>query len=183
MQWKSFFLRPSEAKKDCNEKRGLKGHAMKTKIIRYLFLPLLLVLLSCDGRLAFREFEHFEDNRWFKNDVQNYKVTIDQLGSYDLILNFSHVYGASLPEIPIEIVIENEKKEIVKETNVIRLVNSEGTALSDCTGDICDLEQIVIKEKTFSAGNYTIRLAQTFEHEFLPNVIGVGIRLKEAEKN
>ncbi len=176
-------MRPSEAKKDCNEKRDLKGHAMKIKIVKYLLLPIIILLLSCDGNTIFSEFEHFEDNRWFKNDVQRYEITIEQSGNYNILLHFSHVYGAPMPEIPIELIRENENNEISKETTVIKLNKSDGSALSDCTGDICDLTQIVSKNLTLSAGKYTIQVTQKFESDYLPNVIGVGISLQRADQD
>ena len=141
-----------------------------------------MLLFSCDGNAIFSEFEHFDDNRWFRNDVQLYEMTIDQSGSYDVLLNFSHVYNAPLPEIPIDIVIEHEAEEIVKESTVIKFVNN-GSAISDCTGDICDLTQVVIKAKSFATGKYTIKLSQSFQSDYLPNVIGVGISLQSADQN
>ncbi len=156
---------------------------MKIKIVKFIFVPLFLLLLSCDGKSVFREFERFESNRWFKNKVQTYDVTIDETGLYDVMIDFSHVHGVKLPEIPVQLAIESAEKKTIMATAVLELKDLNGNDLSDCTGDICDLKQTVIKSESFSAGKYTIRLSQTFAHEYLPNVIGVGIRLHPSANN
>ena len=150
---------------------------------KLLYIPIILLVLSCDGNSAFREFERFQDNRWMRTDVQTYDITIDKAGKYDLVVDFSHVYGAPIPAIPLEITIKSPDNQTSTEKAVILMSNAEGDALSDCTGDICDLEQIIFEGRTFAPGKYTINLSQHFDHEYLPNVIGVGIRLKNAEGN
>lgn len=148
-----------------------------------LILAVSALLASCDNSV-FKQFDDdFADSRWEKSDIRRYDVNIPKTGNYEIIVNFSTVYGGQFSDIPVKLTIESPDKSVVSEEAVLRLKDDQGNDVADCTGDICDLEQVILSNKKLEAGQYTITLSNAFNHEFLPNVIGVGIRIVALKNN
>lgn len=152
------------------------------KISKILVLFAVLFSLSSCEKSAFKQFDEFDENRWYQNDVRQYDFVIPESGNYDLKINFSSAYGSPFAAIPLKVTIVFPDKTTTVDDVSLKLLDESGTVLSDCSGDFCDLEQVVFSNKKFDAGSYKISVANEFDHEFLPNVLGVGIRLVAVKK-
>lgn len=64
----------------------------------------------------------------------------------------------------------------------INLKDGMAKDLSDCMGDICDIE-ITVKELKLAKGNYKITVQNRFAHAYVPNVLALGIRIKTNTQN
>ncbi|MFT3794366.1 hypothetical protein [Flavobacterium sp.] len=152
---------------------------MKPKFIAIL---LLAVLFSCDKSTVFKAFDSsFAENRWQRTDVKTYDVVIEKEGVYNLEIDFSYVAGMQFAEIPIYFQFINPAGAIETKDIILQTKDDKGGDVGDCAGDYCDMTHEVFRSKTLQPGAYKVRLTNAFNHDYLPNVIGIGIRLSKAE--
>lgn len=148
------------------------------KKILFLALLVLSLLVSCDKQNVYKEFDRsFDENRWLKSDVKVYNFTLENAGKYDLLIDYSHVAGFQFTEIPIRVEMVAPSGAVTGENYMIQTKDKQGKDLGDCTGDLCDIQQLLFKSRPLSSGHYKIRLINEFDNEYLPNTIGLGIRL------
>ncbi len=151
-------------------------------IYRFTVSLCVLFLISCNGNVAYKEYDTtFVGNRWQKNDVKTFNFELKEAGNFDLLVDFSHVYGTQFAELPIKIVMINPDQSRKTADYVILLRDNDGKELGDCSGDYCDLREPVLKNLQLPAGNYQVSVANNFQYEFVPNVLGVGIRLEKSK--
>ena len=150
---------------------------MKTKIL--LLLSLFTLLISCSKQNAYNEFVTFgEENRWQKPDVKTFEFDLTEEAQYDLTFRFSHVYDYQFATVPIHFDIEKPNGEKENFSIDIAVKDADGKELGECAGDVCDLNY-KIKEKTkFSKGKYKVVVSHSFEGPYLPNVIGIGLKVE-----
>lgn len=140
-----------------------------------------LLLASCT-KTVYKEYNtDLVGNRWQKNDVKTFNFTLDESGVYDIAVDFSHVYGTQFPSLPLKVVLVKPDQSRETVDYLMQLRDSEGTELGDCTGDYCDLREPVFIKKELKAGNYQVSVAHAFDYEFVPNVLGIGIRVTASE--
>lgn len=147
---------------------------MKKTVI--LFLVLVLIL-SCNKKQVYKKFENnLEAARWNEKEVKNHTFQIlDDTNNYDIIIDISHVLGTELNEFPVhfELIYPNGTVD-----NGEILVNFKN---SDCLGDICDASFLLKENSTLSKGQYRVKLYPKSEFGFVPNIIGVGLRVEKKE--
>ena len=153
---------------------------MKTKLLLTLFT--FFILFSCDKSSVYSEFyKNKEDNRWLKSDEKIFEFTIDNdVQLYDAIFDFSHVYDYQFASVPIDFIIENPSNEKEKFTINLKLKDTNGKEIGDCSGDICDLKFKIKQKSKLEKGNYKISISNSFKGDYLPNVIGVGLEIKKS---
>ncbi len=153
---------------------------MKTKLL-IAFLSIFL-FISCDKSSVYSEFyKNKEDNRWLKSDEKTFEFTIDDAEElYDVIFDFSHVYDYQFASVPIDFVIENPKGEKEKFTINLKLKDTNGKEIGDCSGDICNLKFKIKQKSKLNKGKYKVSITNSFKGEYLPNVIGVGLEIKKS---
>ena len=151
------------------------------KMVKLLFLIVFCVLASCNKNTIYKDFDNgFEDNRWLKADVKTYDFTVtDASKSYDLLLDFSHVAGYQFESVPVKLNIIHPDKSITTENVALTITDDQGNDSGDCSGDYCDLQQPVFQNKKLQIGNYRVVLSNEFG-TYLPNVLGIGIRVNFA---
>jgi hypothetical protein len=142
-------------------------------------LVFALLALSCN-RPAFRQSVDFDDSRWMRGDVRTFDFDVPDGGNYDISVNFSHVYGAPVTEIPLDFTLSGKDGKLSLHPT-LRLVGQNGESLSDCAGDVCDFTQKILENKKLSPGHYKISLGQRFDYAYLPNAIAVGIEVRRPE--
>jgi gliding motility-associated lipoprotein GldH len=147
---------------------------------RSLFFLLALALFSCGSKTIYNKMdEGFKDNRWPKSDVKTYSFELaKQAAGCSMDVRFSHVYGYQFQTVPLVMTITYPDGKTVSKDIVLKVTDSNGKDLGECAGDICDLTQTVITDsEPMPVGKYMITLKHTFQAGFLPNVLGVGIRV------
>jgi gliding motility-associated lipoprotein GldH len=150
--------------------------------IKCLSLFAFILLLSCNSNSAFKKFDdNFDQNRWPRTDVKSYDFTIDTEAKYDIAIDFSYVSEVQFAEIPIYFHLTDQQNQTETKDVILKTKNADGSEAGDCSGDYCDLEQVVLS-KTLKPGHYEIKLNNAFNNEYLPNVIGVGINVKSSQK-
>ncbi len=147
-------------------------------IRRILLLLCLTILLSCDNRKVHSEYDRdFPENRWQRATEKRFEFDLKDAGKYDLAIDFRHVYGMPFGKIPLEADITSPNGNVAVYRFDLELLDKNGSTASDCTSDYCDLQQVFIKGQRLEAGKYTVTFRNLFQHDYLPNVMGLGIQV------
>jgi gliding motility-associated lipoprotein GldH len=152
------------------------------KKLYYIIFVLLVVFSSCaDANSYHKMYSDFPDNRWDPTTKKDFDFTIADAESYDLILEFSHVYDYQFDSVPIVIAITNPDGSNQNVPIDLQIKDASGEQLADCVGDVCDLNTPIKSGIKLAKGNYHLSISQTFEGPYLPNVLGVGLHVKHSK--
>jgi gliding motility-associated lipoprotein GldH len=154
---------------------------MKPKFIFSIFAVFLLI--SCSEKTDYNKFIKLpEDHRWLKSDSKIFEFTIDDdTKLYDVTFEFSHIYDYQFASVPIKIDVKNPSGEEEFHNIDFNIKDSKGKPLADCGGDICDMSMNVLEKTKLFKGKYQIKVSQDFNGPYLPNVIGVGIKVSKSK--
>lgn len=157
---------------------------MKIKSFFYL-VALTLLFISCKNQgEIYNEFENFSDNnRWEKKDIKKFSFTVSEPSKYNCELRFRHIYGFQFETIPLQIIITSPTGKQEKLQFDLQIKDASGKDKGECTGDICDLSYIFKKETLLEQGNYSIEIMNEFNHSYVPNVLGVGVKVFQSGNN
>lgn len=153
---------------------------MRTKGLFLFFIFSLLI--SCSDN-HFRRFDILpEDQRWQASDKKVYEFEIENDSQfYNVVFQFSHVYDYQFDSIPINVTIESPDGK-TEELNIdLKIKDSSGKQLADCSGDVCDLFYKIKERTKLEKGNYKVTVYHSFKGPYLPNVIGVGIAIENVK--
>jgi len=151
-----------------------------------IFFPLIIAALLLTGceKTAFKQYDtDFVGNRWQKNDVKTYNFELKENGTYDVMIDFSHVYGTQFNSLPLKVIMVKPDQSRETADYLLELRDADGNELGDCSGDYCDLREPVFSKRELKAGNYQISVANNFEYDFVPNVLGIGVRVVASKAN
>lgn len=153
------------------------------KALKSIILLFCLSLFSCKDDSIFDKMDkNFKSNQWEKSEIKTYEFSIDDEKQWhDITLKFAHVYDYQFASIPLKIVIKNPSGIDESITLDLKIKDANGNELADCGGDICDLKQIIKKKVKLKKGNYTILISHDFKGPYLPNVLGVGVKVSVAK--
>ncbi|HLN95478.1 MAG TPA: hypothetical protein VK183_07560 [Flavobacterium sp.] len=144
----------------------------------YLFILLAFILVSCHSGDVLNTLDtDFPDNRWQADTSKTFSFTIEKEGTYDVMVRFSHVAGFQFPEVPMTLSLSSPNAPTDLYEQSLEVVDTNGEDKGDCSGDICDLEQVFASHIRLAPGTYTAALTQRFPNAYLPNVLGVGLRV------
>lgn len=139
-----------------------------------LFL-LSLTLFSCDSNVVFDVFStDFKANRWVSEDYREFDFTIEKEGNYEVQLHFGHIDKYQIPKVDVQIEITTPEGT-VKVIPMVLEMQSE-TIKSDCIGDICDLFAPIVSDNMIQ-GKHKIVVKNTSKYPYLPDVLGIGIKV------
>lgn len=149
---------------------------------KILLIIIGLTIVSCNNKTIYDQYDRdFDDNRWYRSDVRQYNFEVDTIGHYDFIVDFSHVAGFQFGLIPVKVELKSPNTATVTEHILLRIKDREGNDRGDCTGDYCDIEEMVFSKKSLKRGSYSITLTNEFNNDYLPNVIGLGLRVQHSK--
>jgi gliding motility-associated lipoprotein GldH len=146
---------------------------------KVLIFFLLIAVASCDKSKAYEKFDKdFPENRWAKTDVRSYDFSIDDDSkNYNLVLAFTHIDDYQFAEIPLHIDIEKPDHSIVSKDISVKIKDEAGKQLGQCDGDYCDLYTDILVNEKMVKGMYKVKVTNKFQFEYVPNIIGLGIKL------
>lgn len=138
-------------------------------------LLLSLTLFSCDSNMVYDSFSSdFKANRWLSEDYREFDFIIEKEGNYEVQLHFGHIDKYQIPKVDVQIEITTPEG-MVKVIPMVLEMQSE-TIKSDCIGDICDLFVPIVSDNMIQ-GSYGIVVKNTSKYPYLPDVLGVGIKV------
>ena len=144
---------------------------------KILLIFLAATLAGCQGGIT-EYVDDFPDNRWLRTREITVDVELEK-GVYSMDLEMSYVYqGIPAAAVPIEVDVIQAGRIVYSQTVSFGILDADGNALGDCTGDYCDTSQQVLQSVSLD-GTYHIRLRQRFDYEFLPNIMRAGVRFRD----
>lgn len=142
-------------------------------------LLLTLFAYGCNSDTAYKERENdFENNRWQKDHVLEFKFNIEEAGPHRIDFLMRHAYGFQFAEVPVTARMELPDGMISRSAAVLEFYDRDKKLKSDCLGDYCDFEQTLFHHIDLPAGTYILTVSHDFNHEYLPNVVSAGIAVK-----
>lgn len=149
-----------------------------------LFLGLFFLIVSCDKSEVYSKFdEGFPENRWEKQDAKTYDFAIDDDSKlYNITFRFSHIFDYQFASVPIHFTIVNPSGEQEERTIDLQIKDANGKDLAECSVDYCDLNYKLEENVKLSKGNYKVMVSQAFEGPYLPNIIGVGLKVEKIKE-
>ena len=154
----------------------------KQKLNQILFVYVLLIALSSCSEINFyhESYTNFPNNRWYKTKLLDFDFNIDDSSSsYNLSLDVGYVFGTQFNEVPLTFCITkpNKKEQFIE--YILELHNGDKYC-GDCLGDYCDLEvPISLNYKFQEIGVYKVKIINNFNHEFLPNIRRLGLKISK----
>lgn len=147
---------------------------MKKSVI---LLLLLFVILSCDKKQVYRNFENeITAQRWSESDVKTHTFEIlEDDKSYNIFIEISHVFGTEMNVFPVNFEVTKPNGSIEKGDVIVNFKNS------DCMGDVCDVKFLVKENLKLKKGKYTVKFSPVSKFGFVPNIIGVGLSVEIKE--
>ncbi|SHJ49137.1 gliding motility-associated lipoprotein GldH [Flavobacterium haoranii] len=154
---------------------SLKYFVQMKKFIIVLFLG----LVSCNSSNTVDIFQKdFKENRWSKNDLKRLTFSIEETANYDIDLHLGHIYEYQFDVIPLQVTLFKDEQILFQETIDVK-VKENGKDLGECVGDICDLYAVLKQDYNLDKGLYSLQIENKFDREYLPNVLGIGVRIKK----
>lgn len=148
--------------------------------MKNLLLLLILAFLSssCNKNTLYSGMHrNLSDNRWIEGKGEIFEFTVEEDIQASIIVKFSHVYEPQYNKVPITVNIKRPdgQEEILNAEMVLK--DASGKDISDCLGDICDLDYTVSENYSFTKGAYTITVTNRIDGLYLPNVLAVGLEI------
>ena len=150
----------------------------------FILFYILTLFSSCTQSTLYNQFDDdFTENRWQKTDVKTYEFTIDDTTKlYNITFRFSHVYDYQFNSVPIHFTIVNPQGEEQKKQIDLQIKDAAGKELAECSVDFCDLNYKLEEKVQLQKGTYKVMVSHAFEGPYLPNILGVGLKVEEAKK-
>ncbi|MEQ8325159.1 MAG: gliding motility lipoprotein GldH [Vicingaceae bacterium] len=119
---------------------------------------------------------------WDKRDALSFDVEIiDTSIKYDLFLAFRHAVGYPFSACSIQIVEKFPDGEILEHYLTLKLAENN-SYISDCAGDICDLEELWQENRRFEVpGIYHYEITHDMSAEKLQMVMEVGMIVEKVK--
>jgi gliding motility-associated lipoprotein GldH len=117
--------------------------------------------------------------RWYKTDEVSIKYNnLSVNNKRNVNFSVSYIYGIQFSEIPIEVHITSPLNKTEKISLNIKLFDNKQNDIGECLGDYCDFKSLIIKDYVFlEKGEYEIRIINTFDNKYLPNIISLTAEL------
>jgi gliding motility-associated lipoprotein GldH len=136
--------------------------------------------LNCSKNRIFAENKDMPSNFHWEKDhlIEFFPQITDTLARYNFNFSFRHVYGFKLKKFDIKIVMSPPSGNAVKKIFTISLFDKNNKALSDCSGDYCDLETLIEENFKFKeTGKYQFKITYNMDAPFIPNVMQLGLTI------
>jgi gliding motility-associated lipoprotein GldH len=144
--------------------------------IQFILLGLVLMLSSCNSNSIYSESDSFTNNQWHKNSNQTYVFNVeDDSQLYDVTFILSHVYDYQFASAPLSFkwIKPDGTSEIIPLEFLFK--DDKGKEIGDCSGDICDLTQLVLSKIKLPKGENQIEVTHSFQFDYMPNIIQIGL--------
>ena len=156
------------------------------RIHYFCWIMLILIISGCSGeRKVYEKYHEFDDMSWNRFDYLTFEAALDDVNaSYDIYIAIRHIPEIPYKEMEVNLTIHSPSGVMRSANHVMDLVDREGNRLSECLGDLCDIE-ILIHE------GYTINNPGTVKFEIenkhtkleMPGIMKVGMVVRKSGKS
>ena len=149
-------------------------------ICTFAYLPICLLLSSCDKNRIMEENIQIEGHKWDYAAAKTFTADIkDTVQHYNIYVNLRHGFNFEWRNVWVKIETTfPDGKQFERRVNLI-LSEPDGHWNGDCLGDNCDI-QIPIQDNAFfpKIGKYTFKISQDMRINPLAYVKSVGMRVE-----
>ncbi len=159
---------------------NLKNLSMQTKNL-FLF-GFIFLLLACNPNRIYKSHEkNLPNHRWHKDNVLEFNPNItDTVSSYRVYLALRHVYGFQHPGMKVKVTTITPSGQKETKTYTFPVFGKEQQYLSDCSGDICDLETVIEEGLVFKeSGKYQYLIEHNMDVDPVRNVMSFGLIIEK----
>lgn len=138
----------------------------------------LLLFTACNPNRVFEEYHSdFTQNRWHEDEPVNFTVHIeDTVSEHKLYVALRHVYGYQFETMKIYVDVTTPSGKSVTKGYDLQIMGGDGKYLSDCAGDICDLEVLLEEHVRFvEPGDWKFVIFCDMDRPYVPNVMEFGV--------
>jgi gliding motility-associated lipoprotein GldH len=148
--------------------------------IFYLFI-FMIVILSCDNRKIFEEYQKFEKQSWHRFNILKFNVPVNDIRiPYQIDLNIRHLPEFRIEELPVNMTLYMPSGEIRTAEHILKFTADNGESLSECLGDYCDISFVLRDDIIFQdTGTIRIEIENKWPKLELPGILEVGLTLKK----
>jgi gliding motility-associated lipoprotein GldH len=147
-----------------------------------IFIPVIIVLTSCNPRKIYEK--HFDIDRitWNRFDVKTFKVEIKDISAnYAFYAAIRHLTDVPFRFLTIKIIIYTPSGERRILEQKILLKDNDGNLLGDGMGDLWDVNHLVRDNFKFTEpGICTVEISSTMSQADLPGIMQVGLIVKKS---
>lgn len=152
------------------------------KILLPLIISFVLLFSACDATSGYKKLEKFDDLRLPSETEFVFEFdNIDPTQEYDIIILFRYAEGFQFPQIVLDFGMQIEGNDKVTMPIGIPVITTKGKYIGDGSGDIWDIEQIVLSKKALPKGKTTFTLKSAMPYDYIPMVMELGIQIKKSE--
>lgn len=158
---------------------------IKTKFLRVVFFPTVLLFVSCDTNQVFEAYKDITDNAWYYKDSVSFEIEVTDTNKlYNSYYQIRHAHFYPYNNIWLKIKTTTPSGQVITNNKQLILAQKDGKWLGDCMGDICDGRLLMDENISFhEMGLYTFTFYQDMRINPLPGVMSVGIRIEFANTN
>jgi gliding motility-associated lipoprotein GldH len=156
----------------------------KMRKTTFVFTLIVIILSSCTGgKVLFEEYYKLPNMSWNRFNIVKFEIPVNEGGfEADFYLNVRHI-----PEIPYESLKYNftfifPSGEVRTADYELDFLDDAGKPLSECMGDLCDLQVSVRKGLRVSeAGVLKVEIENKYTKIEMPGIIEVGLIARESQ--
>lgn len=138
-----------------------------------------LILPSCESGIKSEE-NHLEDQIWSNNEVLRYRVPVQAAGAKEFSIDLQHIHGYNIKDLNVQLVMTSPSgKETLNKNYNLKFKNDDGSYVSDCSGDYCDLHQVLEPALTLTeTGHYSVVISQNSGYDRVAGFLQLKLNLK-----
>lgn len=152
--------------------------------MKKIILPALLAALSLTACTEGYEESHrdiFKDQIWTKGEVVSFHPPIEATTKpHQISIDLQHIYGYKIDGLDIRVSITAPSGTVELEKDyVIAFKDADGNSISDCSGDYCDVIQVLEPAFQFKeTGTYTVKVAQNSPAESVAGFLSLKLMVR-----
>jgi len=151
-----------------------------------IIMALAIFAFSCNENRVYEELNSsFPKYRWDKTKVIEVSPEItDITQEYNLFLSLRHVHGFQFKELQVKVEMISPSNKTTTKSYKMQVFGSGKKYLSECNGDLCDLETLMAGNFKFEeAGKHTFKISHEMKVDPVPNVMMMGIAIDKVVKD
>lgn len=152
--------------------------------MKKIILPALLAALSLSACTEGYEASHkdiFQDQIWTKGEIITFQPAISETGKkYQISVDLQHIYGYKIDGLDVKMSITAPSGAVELEKDyVIAFKDVSGNSISNCSGDYCDVIQVLEPALEFKeAGTYTVKIEQNSPAESVAGFLSLKLMIR-----
>ena len=151
----------------------------------WLTLCIPILFTSCDQNLVFEGKKDFPERYWVFNNPAVFDFEITETSKeYDILVNVRNSSKYKYQNIYLQYYLEDEAGKLIsKELKNIQLFDAiTGIPVGTGLGDLYDVERPFLENYKFDeGGKYRFRIDQFMRQDSLPEIVAVGIRIRQTK--